>query len=641
MQPTSRYPLFWTLFLPLLLGSCGGCGRHWEVVGEMSTHCTPAIGHDPEGPLMVAVVDTLGRVAVRSTVKPGVWSEWTVVADGAEVRTSPYIYARKVNTITFVYVYYRGQDNNLYRIQRFQGEWADEPFALTNDGSVQGRMSLCHVADIVHCVHVAGPSVVRYRSGNPYNFLVKHEFAGALEGTITNQSETTSGTVLVLRYPNKVTVYKAVQTGNWLPEEVATKSYAYGTSDISNVVHLDKKLVLPAVEYDHHVLVDSRSARADTAGLAPHELQHWLIDVDPEGTDHHTLRIPVAEYGATTGTTLSSLAAYRTKLVAVWRTASGGVSNARLDDADPALPWITRERIRYELKPDERPALYAHDHLPYLAFEELRTGAANYGNDLYAAASQRGKVMFEGLSRTWFQELVDDEFMLFHSPVSDGCAGDGEPNAPVRLGAASGIDSPYITELGFGSWVLPDWLIRGQWRKVAGYMCTTHPDWQTKGRTPLPCGTARMPVIMKEVGGIYFCAGPWMNYYVDHTVYWEELGHYLTFPMGICNEECAMPTEENTLTAIPLAARREAHSLFQEGTTTSCGDMSRCPGFTGTSDKYDMTGREHSFIYMVDGYINRGPQMRAYIQQDLAGGSTLLRRKYNWVRDVIFRGVEF
>ena len=633
-----RRSLFWVL-LPLLLTGCSGCGKHWEVVGELSTYCSPAIRDDPKGSVFMAVVDTLGRVAVRSSEKPGVWSDWVIIADGAEVRTSPQLHYEEINTFRRMYVYYRGQENNLYRVVRNQDDWQD-PVPLTSDGSVNGRVSISHLGIVIHCLYVAGPTSVVYRCGHQYNFPVKHEFSGAIEGTLTTASATGTSMLMVVRFPTKVTVHTSTSAMDWAPQEIAARNYPFGTCDISNVVHLQKHLAVPSVTYDHHVLVDARTGPADTAGREPHLLQHWMISDDPGNAAFRTLRIPVEEYATAEGHTLSSLQAYRNKLVALWRTAGGKVRNARLDDADPSLPWITRESIRYALDPDDRPALCDHNHRDHLTREQLRAHDENYGNDVFAAASQRGRVMFQDLTMDWFQEVVDDEFMLFHSGVNGGCAGDGEPDAPIRLGAASGIRTPFITELGFGTWLLPEWFMRGQYRRVAGQLCTANPDWQTKGRTPPPCGTARMPVIMKEAGAMYFCAGVWMNYDSEHTVYWEELGHYLTFGLGICND-CPMPAAENTLTRIPLNARRSAYTIFQEGTSVSCGDLPRCPGFTGVAGNYDLTGREHSFIYAVDRYIHGGEQMRQWIQQDLADGNTLLRRKYNWIRDEIFHGVEF
>ncbi|MBK8225584.1 MAG: hypothetical protein IPK70_00235 [Flavobacteriales bacterium] len=631
----SLLPLaWWALLTSVLLSGCNGCGRRWEVIKDIGTHCAPAISQDSRG-LIMAVVDSLGRVAVRNSTKPGEWSDWTIVADEAEPRTSPEVHFFRAGPLVFVQVFYRGDDDNLYLCQRTDGQWSANPFALTTDGSVRGRFSTCRTETITHCLHIAGPTTVNYRSGTAYSFPLRHQFQGAVDGTLAPRSGFGTGAVMVLRYANKVTAFANTGTAD-PPAELETRHYPFGTNDISNVVAQPKKLVFPPATYSHHVLLDTRKAAPDSAGRSTQALQHWMIDAE----GGRARAIPVMEYSAQGEHTRSALAAYRSKLVALWRTADGGLSNARLDDADPSMPWIVDERIRYAMKPEGRPALCAYDHRPHIPIEERRTSRPNYGNDLFAAASQRGRAMFEALSRTWFQELVDDEFKLFHSPVSEGCAGTGDPDAPVALGPAASIDSPFITELGFGSWVLPAWLIDGQWRRVGGYMCANHPDWHIKGRTPLPCATARMPVIMKESGPIYFCAGPWMNYDVDHTVYWEELGHYLTFPMGICND-CPFPTQENALTAIQLGARQQAHALFNEGTGTNCGDVARCPGFVGWGGNYDMTGREHSFIYAVHEYINNGGQMRTWIQQDLAMGNTLLRRKYNWIRDEIFRGVEF
>jgi len=52
-------------------------------------------------------------------------------------------------------------------------------------------------------------------------------------------------------------------------------------------------------------------------------------------------------------------------------------------------------------------------------------------------------------------------------------------------------------------------------------------------------------------------------------------------------------------------------------------------------------GREHSFLYTIYYYLVHPAEIRQYIEEDLAVGHTLLKRKYDWVKQNIFRGVEF
>jgi len=40
-------------------------------------------------------------------------------------------------------------------------------------------------------------------------------------------------------------------------------------------------------------------------------------------------------------------------------------------------------------------------------------------------------------------------------------------------------------------------------------------------------------------------------------------------------------------------------------------------------------------------YFSDGDQLRQWIQEDLKAGDTLRQRKYNWIKQYIFRGVEF
>jgi hypothetical protein len=69
--------------------------------------------------------------------------------------------------------------------------------------------------------------------------------------------------------------------------------------------------------------------------------------------------------------------------------------------------------------------------------------------------------------------------------------------------------------------------------------------------------------------------------------------------------------------------------------------MGRCRGFTGHAGNYDAGSRQHSFIYAAYYYFSDGDQLRLWAQQDLSVGDDLLKRKYDWIRQYIFRGVEF
>ena len=93
------------------------------------------------------------------------------------------------------------------------------------------------------------------------------------------------------------------------------------------------------------------------------------------------------------------------------------------------------------------------------------------------------------------------------------------------------------------------------------------------------------------------------------------------------------------VTDIALAELQAGYALFGQS-LTGCGGLPRCPGFTGT---YDTTSRQHSFIYAMAAYMFYGAQMRAWIAADLQRPTCndLLARKYIWIRDNIFPGVEF
>lgn len=196
-----------------------------------------------------------------------------------------------------------------------------------------------------------------------------------------------------------------------------------------------------------------------------------------------------------------------------------------------------------------------------------------------------------------------------------------------------------ITEIGFNLWVFPDWLIRNLYSDFTVFFCGSEAPENSWDDSSTPCLRDRLPIYIKNSGGIFNCAGAWVNQDNDYISIYEELGHYMAPALGFGNN--LTPTQETAnRTGIPLSKLEEGYDLF--GDIGPCADLSnRCAGFTGISNNYDRTGREHSFMYTIYYYVDRGDEIRQFIQEDLAVGDNLLQRKYNWVKENIFRGLEF
>ena len=150
------------------------------------------------------------------------------------------------------------------------------------------------------------------------------------------------------------------------------------------------------------------------------------------------------------------------------------------------------------------------------------------------------------------------------------------------------------------------------------------------------CKTNRLPVYIKATGPVFFCAGVWNNRSDRYIRIYEELGHYMAIALGL-GTYVTPDQAASDRSGIELSVLEAGRSIFTEA-TSSCPMPSRCPGFIGYADA---DGVEHSFIYTMYFYLSRGDDIRQYLQDDLASGNDLLQRKYNWVRDNIFRGIEY
>ena len=199
-------------------------------------------------------------------------------------------------------------------------------------------------------------------------------------------------------------------------------------------------------------------------------------------------------------------------------------------------------------------------------------------------------------------------------------------------------DRIILSEIGFNLWAFPNWFVQDLYSDFTVYMCTSpNGQWQ-EGQTP--CQTNRLPVYIKATGGIFNCGGAWINRDNDYIRVWEEMGHYFSPALGLGT--AMSPNQElANLTGISLQSLNAGRQLFSEATGSCPGAVPRCPGFTGHVGNYDNDGVEHSFMYTVYYYLTRGDELRQFIADDLSTGNDLLQRKYNWIKQNIFKGIEY
>ena len=103
------------------------------------------------------------------------------------------------------------------------------------------------------------------------------------------------------------------------------------------------------------------------------------------------------------------------------------------------------------------------------------------------------------------------------------------------------------------------------------------------------------------MGGLYFCAGIWVNRDNEYIKIFEELGHYLCFHLGLENSSSGPTSNHSIKSSIPLLQLEYAFTLFNEelGSCSGAASPIRCPGFLGYAGNYDATGREHNFLYTI------------------------------------------
>jgi hypothetical protein len=634
--------LFLVLGLLLSILKCDCSKEEFEEVKSLVSHCSPAISGHFDGAIHIASIDTLGDICVKRSFSPGQWSDWSPIDQGFHTKTAPELKAFQSR----LHLFARGTDNNLYYLSRFRGNEWGEKIQLTEDGKIRGRISVAlSSADFIlkaHVVHVESRNSVRYLQINLSNRTIEksESWEGVIDGTVgTNEINEVA---IALRKEHTCQVYLLRNTDGWTPHLVETTNWKFKNTDLSNIVYYPKLAIFPRKTFYYHFTLESIDTdKQDEGGYYSYNINHILVSDDLNDVAFNTLSLPITAHRnrSTEVQTRSVMSKYRDKLLNIRRHTDNNIRYARWDDADPTFPWITSPTVGFEVNTDYRPTAAAFNKRDFFQGQDQIYFSDNYGNDLFVAATGESAILFENFSRTIFQHFTHREFTLYEYDQTGGCPTQSDPNPPVALNALSD-NHPYITELGFNQWMFPNWFIEGYYKELGEYFCETIDEWKTMGRTNEPCNSVKLPVIFKPAGGLYVCRGAWVNKSSDNKAIFEELGHYMTHLMSIC-DVCELPDAFNEQkTGIQQVALERAHALFAEDIGTVPA-VPRKIGFTGIGGNYDATSREHSFIYAVYYYLYRAEEMRGYIQADMDAGNTLLRRKYLWIRDNIFRGIEF
>ncbi|MBI3949528.1 MAG: hypothetical protein HY314_03630 [Acidobacteria bacterium] len=647
----------------------------WTPLPPITSYTSSAVSGHSDGRVYAVAVAFNGLTAYTSTTSPGGWAPWQIIGPAvspgptptpafyADPNTSPVL----VRFGDVLYLFARGKDDNLYlTFKSGSNNWTSFKSGLTwqpltSDGRVRGRFSVALTApgDLggnfdIHVIYASENNTVEYRRfdfvGNPVSAIEK--WNDALEGTIgtdgLNQvwmAIRTNERRLLIEAKGRIGPYfmNPSQWGWALGSSGSvTSRLADGPQgaffDISNVVFFAGAF---------HVAYSIKYLCDDVSGRYCHTLAHtrirlgqpddgyvrFIADYTPQGDNH-----PRAE-----------LIVYRNKLVMAYKDPQGYVRYARWDNADPTTPWIGKEIVAWASTP-QRPALGVLNRRPFLSGNDY--GTANFDNDLFAVINDsrnNGLLWFTNFSRGIFVPQIDAQFALYNSN-SDGmnpvCRDQNDPFAPTLVSNLSQDGRPFLTELGYIIWTLPYWLSGTTFRDAAQLGCQAGTN--TSGRFDPPCNAVKYPVIIMSGGGIGICSGIWQTRQDDYKRIWEELGHSLAGIMGLSDNNNQPPTQTNAnLSKIPLSALSQAFTLFgqrvrgDQSCAAGAASGGRCRGFTGIAGNYDAGTRQHSFLYTVYYYFSDGDQLRQWIEEDLQNNDTLLQEKYNWVKQHIFRGVEF
>jgi hypothetical protein len=622
----------------------------WQAIGGIVSSSSPAL-ESANGVLTMIAVSTSGSLLAATTpsLSSG-WSPWQDLGHPGSTLfasdTAPVLLADG----TTLYAFARGTDGNLYRASKAATSAWSSWTALTTHGRVHGRISVGFTRRLVYYLKTVIASVqvthvvftglwgaVEYHRLEGTSLIASSAFQNVSDGVVGTDSN--SEAWIAIRGNAQITVYRAVyQNSAWTFAQIGQRGATYRTYDVSNLAYFAgafhmiysvKQVFLP----DYNIGYRTYHAR-----FIPNR-------TDDGFTRFVTSFVPSQDPDAAGDTSVgylypqATLEVYRNKLIAAYRAETGLVRYARWDNTDPSGPWVGNANVS-TLYTDRRPALAAFDGTAGFSSTDYNT--SNYGNDLFAAGIgyYNGSLYSADYSRAITKYEVGLQFTLWSS--ADGSCGSPTPSLSI-----SAEDRPFLTELGVGLWILPNWLDHQIYRDQAAYYCATEPyrtNWIGSGRVSDPCSSAKMPAIVKPSGTPFFCRGIWFPPTASYLRVFEEQGHYFAQALGL-NDDMTGPTSLNeTRSGIALSELQKAYSIFTEniGTCEMTSSAGRCTGFVNAGGyNYDSGSREHSFIYALYDYYSNGATLRVWVQDDLANGSTLLQRKYDWIRDNIYQGIEF
>lgn len=558
------------------------------------------------------------------------WDDWRSVGPG--YRFDPYTPPVLVGDGDTIYLFARGTDNNLYESHRtLSANWSNWQ-QLTSNGPVRGRLSVALTRPSrtldVHAIYTSVNNMVEYRQFDSSWAQVgsTEQWSNALEGTIATDG--VNEVWAVIRTNDRRLLIEKKNSSRSASWQAVTARLADGNQgaffDISNFVFFGEA---------YHIAYSLKYLCDDVSGAYCHSLVHtrirtgqpdegyvrFITDYTPQGNTH-----PQAE-----------LIVYRNKLVMAYKDHQGWVRYAYWDSADPATPWIGMDIVA-EGRTSHRPALALSNQCKDLRSPECVE--SNFGNDILAVANDftANRLWFINFSRAFFKQRLS-QIGVAAKWCTEYVGTREMAKCPPLDDRPDMTELPVFTEVGYGTIVLPDWLMSQIfWRTL-----------NASGQTELHTTWVHTEDITRPWVGPNINIGRKMDYFR----WWDEGGHVLASGFGLCDDGYCPPNPPDVNLMddfVPNSAIYDAFTLFAQRVNDrrSCqagtgSNDRRCRGFTGHSQNYDVTTRQHSFMYPLLYYYARGDQLRQWVQEDLENGDDLLAKKYDWIKQNIFQGVEF
>lgn len=615
----------------------------WRALPPIAISRGPTMTGHIDSRTHAAVVDTSGRVMTTSTDTPDGWGGWQQPgldpAFRASTDTDPFLLSANNQLILLV----RGSDDNLHVITKSGPDpWASNWRQLTQGGRVKGRISAVVTVNgsaAIHVIHASAAGTVEYRrfTANWTPSGTIRQWCGTNDAVLASDGAVQVCAVIRFGAEVRFETSQFPWTGAWTGQSTHRASGSLGRFlDLSeaeffggayHVIYARKQLTSPFGRQYGHQVVHARMR----PGQRNDHFTRVLFDYTPNLGEHPK----------------TQLANFRNKLAAIIAEPQGNLSMSYWDNADPDGPWIGRVQLDSSARTRRRPAV-----TPFNGRGRLRSCgdfmASNFGDDLLAAVNpingtgprmiNATRAFFKerlkriGLAIRWCTEYTGT-FGSCVDPTKSWFSDDGIPCTVPSLPAIE--DAPVFAEVGYGTMCIPDWLASQVFHRAMtadGQPGALYSTWvHTREITPY--------------------IGPNLNvdYMANYLVWWDEMGHRLAGSLGLCDAPCSSPAPNLLVDLIPKSATDAAWTLFgrdvdidclDNGTDDGCPD-SRKIGFTGSGNNYDVSTRQHSWIYPLKSIFFGGDGLRAAIRADRARGSTLLQEKYDWMVQHIYRGLEF